>query len=1027
MKRAKRIFAITVVLAMIISVFPMMLQVSAATDNRVTAQLYINKAYDKWTAQAGLTAVRENKSGGTLSLETKGGSSVTVLDKENIDFDIDPNISFAGSNGNEKFHGANTWNTFDVDICYWDEGFGGFYFQYDAQDGVKDVFVQCENTQQWRYARFTLYDAKFYGGVNGHDFRIVTADSVLMPYGGSASPCPVYLYYVKVHGNNFWSSFDITAETEHSGNVFYEGEPIYFNMKFKNVDGSQYSNMRVRYSIYKPEASDAYFQWEEIYNVADKGPDKVAYSTQKPIDTANQIATFKGKDASDKVYFEGLPFGTYVLKVDMVADYPTLINETTSYGKSRQVMTYLTDFAYSKKASPNPHYGADAHYTDYYTRNDAIRHGDESLAGKFIYTLDEIKDQVNLLSNAGIGMVRTDLKWSDLQKAKNTAYTMPSLIKDSFEYVKEKGVTALANLQLSDRAGYGTGDNWYHDIADDPNGIAEFGKYCTFAATELDGIVDHFSVLNEFDLKRAKDEPSVSGDGYDAGEPNITRYNKFVNTAADSIRAVQPNAWIDAGQIGTNPMWQHQTQFAGKYQWTNRWYASGGPDKADSISFHAYNKQKGPENEDNYGFTYWARWGLNDKGYGNKKVWVTENGWPSRPFDKAAGAYNTVQNAAFDLTSYKKQAEYYPRSLAIHAANTVDMYMFYEFQDDRNEPFANESNFGVIRDEEYRTPFAAKPAYVSIAAFNSLVGDEIASSTALSGSNTLDNLATQTYNKLGYKITNADGDSTYAVWCAENASAPGSFNIQTGKNYAVVYDLYGNVVKTVSGGNVTVYCSTSIQYVKGMDSLPVETPGLTAEKNGNTVDSLWYLNNGENIVLRYMPAGEVSVGDEVMLICAAYGADDSLLYVDAHTKEFTGSKLSAYCNVYDDAFKNCTRVEFYAMENGTIKPLAGSIPVTQFRNDTENVSISKSGDKITISGSVAALANKQVGITVLSKNTKKDAISAANFANYCLYQGQVKADKNGNYSIDVMVKPEDFDGAAAYITASGYSTQRWIY
>ena len=1012
----KKIIAYIMVAALMVLMLPMTVA-NAATDPRERVAIWLNTTPDKWSSKNGLTAKKQGV--GTISQSANG---CTQLDGENIYFDIDKSKKFSDGT---TFHNATPGHSFDIDICYWDEGYGGFYFQYDSYDGKKQIFVQCENTMNWRYARLTLYDAKFGGGIEGHDFKIITNDAGLMPQNRSEkSPEPVQIYWVKVYGGLKLSPFTITENTGKPGNVFFEGDTISIDMTYTNTNDVQYKNMRAVYSIYKPENIHEIFQWEEIYDTGNKGPDAVAYSNQTPVAQETGTPVFNGKNASDIVTFDAIPFGVYVMKIDITAD-----SDTES---DCVLMSKITDISYSKKAKPNYHYGINTHYDDYYMPTDALRVAGSRTApikGEPFYNLDEIKEQVDLLSNSGFGFVRTGVRWGDLQKQKYGAYTMPKLYSDTFQYAVEKGLKPLANLHLSSL--YGTWDNAQHDIAD--TDIPEFKKYATFVANQLKKVgVQHYTVLNEFDLPQAKDEPSRSG-SYDAGGGtdgflNIDRNIKFAKAAYESIKAEQPNAWVNIGEIADDPSWQYgvpEPSWAGKWKWDTDWYQRGALNYGDSVSYHRYYQIDGPERIDNLAFAYWGKYNKDLYGYNDKEVWITEIGWPTREFENVPSAR---QGGYFDCIDEEKQANYYPRSLAIHAKDTVDMFMLYEFQDDRYEPFATQSNYGIVRARDYRTPFSPKPAYISTAAFNSLVGNEIVSAELLPGSEALNYNAFVHYNKLGYKYTNSDGEETYAVWCCDGGNMNEKFTINTGKKYICVYDKFGNVTNTVIDGSVTLTCRPDIQYVKGFDYDPgAPEPEFTVTQNGKELpDSVWYMENGKNIEVRFAPEKTFPTGNNIMLICAAYNTDDTISGVYTYEYSYNRKVCEREFNIDDDVFAGCNRIAFFVLEGETIRPLVNEIVINGFRDDEDNVNIQKNGDKLLISGINSKLREKEVSVTVLGKNTLKGQISKDTYDDYCIYQGQVEVGGNGSYSVEVTVPETCIDGAAVYISGDGYSTQRWI-
>ncbi len=832
------------------------IQISVYAANRNTAAVWLNNT---WHNRNGITAEFEQGSGSyeiSSSLGTKLGLNG---DGGNLGFLINSDISFPESSA-WKFKNAKKWSTFCVDICYWDEGMGGFYFQYDSHNGIKNIFVQCENTKTWKYARIKLYDARFNGNANGYDCRIVTHDKSLFPYAeNNASPETVYIYWLKIHSDDCYSSFDIKSETGKPGNVFYEGDDIKFDFTFTNTDSTKYENMRVTYSVYKPEAKDEYLQWEETSDTANKGKESVAYSTQTPISQKIQTAEFSLRNASDTVSFDNLPFGTYVLKVDIAADYLTYAE--------KMKMSCLVDFSYSKKARPNAHFGTNAHYDDYYY--------DENRKMNYLYDEHDIDNQIALARDAGFGKVRSTIRWVDVQKSAKGEYNMPDILVYPYKALSENGMSGLCNLMAQNNNGYGANWDGENILGDTEEELTEFAKYARFVASYLKPYTRYYALLNEFDLRGAANVTGLSGDNYDM--PSENAYAAIVTAGSDAIKAQQSDAWIDVGQIAEDPAWQF-TRWYGKYTWDTRFFKIVDNTKFDSVSYHRYDSymDKGPEGKDLIGFTAYGK--LQTQKYApDAKLWVTEVGWPSRN-----RIINYSGTTAFRNTNYEKQAAYISRLLAMYASDDiVDMLMFYEFQDDREDPFSFEENFGIIHSKFFRTSWAAKPAYIAAAAFNSLTGKTVKSESLAAKPEYGESYTS--FSPVVYKLTNNGGRETYCVW---STGVSKKYTVNTGKDYAVVYDIYGNETDSVAGGTVTVTADENMKYVIGYDYPKTE---IAARLDGNVIIDLKSVKDGD--VLKFIYTQAVAELPESTVVCAAYKGGRLVEIMDYNNDEYTGEKI----------------------------------------------------------------------------------------------------------------------------------------
>ena len=772
------------------------------------------------------------------AVETIDKKTVWKIDKTNVNFFIDPNTKIEGD---EKWQNAKRYRTFDVTIPYYDRGFGGFYLQYDSYSGLKHIFVQCLDTETWKTARIRLYDARFCSDRYDWDFRIVTKDKPLMPYSeNNSSTCPVYLSSISVNVNNKYSGFEINADSHKPGNVFYHDEEIKFDIHCKNVDGNKYDNVNVMYSVYRPEEDDMHACWANGYS------EKEAYSERHILQKSGN-PVMSGNDVYDTISFSGLSFNTYVLKVEMEAQLD---------GKPVQSMTYITDFAYSRRGETNYHFGANTHYDDYYESGD--------YKGNILYTEKDLRDQIDLMKGSGFGFVRSGLRWSDIQK-KDGVLRMPSVYIYAYKYLHQNGLWGLANLTAGNALGLGTAP-YYADLGLTKQGVDAFANYARYVALSISPYTKYYSMPNEYDLAGTA-QTGRSGDRYD--QPNELSYKYLTEAAYMAIKDVQPDAWINTGEIAEDPKWQYgyeEASWKNKWTWDTRLYRLGVMDYADSISYHRYTSygNTGPESSEVLGF---VKYGMiqKNKFAPEKQCWVTEVGWPARmtaPPSTKSEYYNVVADRR---TEYIDQAKFYARALAIHSdPKEIDRFIFYEFQDDRDDPFSWEENFGLIHARMYRTPWAAKPSYLTTAAFNYIVGEAV-ESQSLGTPLDYEYYNMQQCSKMVYKITNKKGEKIWCVWCNERATGQ-KYTVDTNMPYALVYDMYGNLVKVVEGGKVELTARTDIQYVKGANA---PTEELYVTKDGAVIESIDDLSNGKNIILHYTENSDIK-SRNLTFVFAAY-------------------------------------------------------------------------------------------------------------------------------------------------------------
>ena len=182
------------------------------------------------------------------------------------------------------------------------------------------------------------------------------------------------------------------------------------------------------------------------------------------------------------------------------------------------------------------------------------------------------------------------------------------------------------------------------------------------------------------------------------------------------------------------------------------------------------------------------------------ETWVTENGWPTLNYDDIAVAYGRA-------TEYE-QAKWYARSFSIFSDPAIaDKYFHYCFPNTNVGYFWQEDNFGIVRSHDYKTPYAAKPAYIATTAFHTIVGD----ATFYGDQNTTDG------KYYDYKFVNDAGETIMVLW-REDDVANKTYTFSTAKPKVEIYDMYGNkTVQNVSGGSVSLTMTDAPIYVKAID------------------------------------------------------------------------------------------------------------------------------------------------------------------------------------------------------------------
>lgn len=969
MKEFKRFLAVALSVVMILSVVPICVSAEGGDFNEIKV-VFDTQNPDvtglTWSIDGNTAPVVEAVAGAdgtpwnTWKLDPNSGESY------NLRFKVDNNATFDGVN---RWFRLPEYVTVDVSICYLDRGYGGFAFTYDSYNGQKTKFVQCVDTNVWEYAKFRLEDVRFADALSGFDFMITTyISNDLTIMHGDPSPYPIYLYDMSIKINPERSAYKLNVGSDNPGNIFFNDEEVALNLKGESKDGEEYDNMRVKYTVYEPVDVD--------YNDFEK-----SYPEKNAILKVEKDLTKDGLDVNDRVKFEGLPFGTYVLKTELIGDYKG--------GTAAQRSVAYTDFSYSRRATEiNHHFGTNTHFYD-----------DPMFPDKI-----EVKKVAELMRNAGYYMIRHSMRWQDIQKdkaGKEREMEEPFLYGDIC--LHELGMESLNIIHV--------GNPWYgkypsYTLIDDPVGRAALKDYAKYVTTQIKPYSSHFCIMNEYDLEMARD-PNY-GLTWDDIDKIAIHYNVNSKAIVDGVKEAYPEAWINCGSVA-----------AGGSDQDLECYKVGMMDYSDSFSLHRYNHRVGPELSSLNDFI--------DKGLNNIKtynpestmeLWVTENGWPTRNFDVP-----TNLGGELDCTSEYKQAMWYPRSMAIHSDPTREsMFIYYEFQDNYDGQFDVQDNFGTIHARTYRTPWAAKPAYITTCAFNAIVGETV-DSKELGNKMTGGGTDYRLCDKMVYELTNKHGEVITCVWKNEECKTNGTYTVETNMPYAEVYDMYGNLIDVVEGGTVNVDIKPEITYVKGVNYPSGE---IMVKQNDEIVKSIWCMQEGNNVTVNFTPSDIFEDGDSLVLFAAAY-KNDVISYVETRECTYDGENAIEESFSIDD-FDKADTLKFFVFDGtDTIRPLAEKSIITGF-GDSHSVKIEKDGDVYTITGAYPTLTEgDNIFVTVYDKATKYGVTDETNFGKNCIYQDATTSDKYGRFSIKFKLSKKNLNAAGILVTSDTFSIATTIY
>jgi hypothetical protein len=292
---------------------------------------------------------------------------------------------------------------------------------------------------------------------------------------------------------------------------------------------------------------------------------------------------------------------------------------------------------------------------------------------------------LDLLSAAGIGVVRDEFGWSSIEKTKGRYATSP-VMEGYVDGLKRHGIKL--NLLLS----YGNG------IYATPLDPDAFARWAGWMARHYQGRVNDFEIWNEPGNFFFPQQYPGQRDGKPAWVP---RFVELTKKAGAAIRAARPDATIVlCAEDGWGSL---------QAELSSRIGTAG-----DVIAIHPYcHEQPRPERE----------WFFRDGGAelrrlsrangGPRRVVITEAGWTTY---EGTMKYLAIAGG-YPRSSLVHQAQYLVRMYLSARAAGVDYSTQYDFRDDGSNRSYTEENFGLLHQD-----YSPKPSLLAVAAMTRLVG-----------------------------------------------------------------------------------------------------------------------------------------------------------------------------------------------------------------------------------------------------------------------------------------------------------------
>lgn len=495
----------------------------------------------------------------------------------------------------------------------------------------------------------------------------------------------------------------ISVKTDRTSPVFYENETAKFYVNLAN--GSTAKSCCIEYKIiFKNYNYDSY---KPNVDEAERKTVKVENKDLKPNESFEDVLYYE---------LENEKYGIYSLNVTVT---------DTSGGK------YEKQFSFAKSTVSeklNKTFGASLHLTRYADADTTF----------------------SLMKNAGLGIARDDFNWDKYEKNAGE-YKLDERQVSTLEKAKRYGIDMLAIMTGYNKLYHNTKTK-FAGIPDDSVYDENTGKtYADAYKNYVSSFINEPLVKNTVTMIEVINEPL--GEVKETGKSQDVLKEEYYNAGKAYSNAVK--AAYTAAKENNSPI-KVGAFSAFRLGYQAEYFIDGALSQMDKPYYDAFTlhdyKERGTDGDPEPGYTSppgknWfsfldsatatvehfdnlmsgkTKGPASGKTYNfpNSVRWYTERGFSTddKPNDdKYEPNYskNPYYDQALNLVRSKIVTDAY------NGGNMTDKTWIYDFSDDpksRNLG-VRESSFGIVESHEDENPYAAKPAYVAVANYNSLVAD----------------------------------------------------------------------------------------------------------------------------------------------------------------------------------------------------------------------------------------------------------------------------------------------------------------
>lgn len=395
---------------------------------------------------------------------------------------------------------------------------------------------------------------------------------------------------------------------------------------------------------------------------------------------------------------------------------------------------------------------------------------------------EDFDKEVKINTLAGFGINREEFQWDRYEKPAGT-YALTQQQRLLFDTLNENGLQPFSTVFFATWA-YGREEGDASEFMPIPVTDYQRERYAEFlkrAVKDTKGYNPIYEIGNEWNLNYWN-KAHKWADGTEVTLTVKDHYIPLMKTAYNTIKSENENAKVvglAVGNIDTLPF-------------IEECLLNGAAEYCDYISIHPYSVYQSPEDADIRGLVESVRELLKTTSKPDMPIIFSEWGWTSAP----------------GVLTEEEQAAYSVRGAAL-VEDSIESLIWYNGQEKDYIESILEQNFGFVNGNKAENPLAAKPVFIAMSCYNSLVGDKIAGELLTDEEGTYKRIH-KGIDKNIIQIWNPEGNA--AVQIADDA------DVKEG----ILYDMYGNSQRIFSeNGYFEVEADSNPCYL--------EVPGLAVK------------------------------------------------------------------------------------------------------------------------------------------------------------------------------------------------------